>query len=850
MNKLYRVLILLVFFGLGISCASAANVTSFNPQTVEVDMGSSQNVRIVMDEVPYGLSGFNITISVLDPEIAEITAVSFPSWNSISTKSTSTVPSSSVWIKSVDFDTNVVPGSTNVSLGNITITGKKAGTTDLGIPKTDIDDDNGFPINPVVITGYISVLDKESPVIHSVSLNNSKPATGDSILLTVNATDNVGVSEVKANGVSLFYQSGTLWSGLITAVEGTHAVNVSAVDAAVNTAWNNSTSYTAVTPDVESPVIHSVSLNNNKPATGDSILLTVNATDNVGVSEVKANGVSLFYQSGTLWSGIITAVEGTHAVNVSAVDAAVNTAWNNSTSYTAVTPDVESPVIHSVSLNNSKPATGDSILLTVNATDNVGVSEVKANGVSLFYQSGTLWSGLITAVEGTHAVNVSAVDAAVNTAWNNSTSYTAVTPDVEFPVIHSVSLNNSKPATGDSILLTVNATDNVGVSEVKANGVSLFYQSGTLWSGLITAVEGTHAVNVSAVDAAVNTAWNNSTSYTAVTPDVESPVIHSVSLNNSKPATGDSILLTVNATDNVGVSEVKANDVSLFYQSGTLWSGLITAVEGTHAVNVSAVDAAVNTAWNNSTSYTAVTPDVESPVIHSVSLNNSKPATGDSILLTVNATDNVGVTEVKANGVSLFYQSGTLWSGLITAVEGTHAVNVSAVDAAVNTAWNNSTSYTATDPELSILPVANFTANPTEGSAPLTVQFTDTSSNSPIEWTWNFGDGTSSTEQNPEHTFITEGVYTVNLTASNGVGSSAVKSRVITVNRVLTPPVANFTANPTEGSAPLTVQFTDTSSNSPTEWTWNFGDGTSSIEQNPEHTFITEGVYESVSDCK
>ena len=165
------------------------------------------------------------------------------------------------------------------------------------------------------------------------------------------------------------------------------------------------------------------------------------------------------------------------------------------------------------------------------------------------------------------------------------------------------------------------------------------------------------------------------------------------------------------------------------------------------------------------------------------------------------------------------------------------------MDAAVDTAWNNSTSYTATDPELSILPVANFTANPTEGSAPLTVQFTDTSSNSPIEWTWNFGDGTSSTEQNPEHTFITEGVYTVNLTASNGVGSSAVKSRVITVNRVLTPPVANFTANPTEGSAPLTVQFTDTSSNSPTEWTWNFGDGTSSIEQNPEHTFITEGVY-------
>ncbi len=142
-----------------------------------------------------------------------------------------------------------------------------------------------------------------------------------------------------------------------------------------------------------------------------------------------------------------------------------------------------------------------------------------------------------------------------------------------------------------------------------------------------------------------------------------------------------------------------------------------------------------------------------------------------------------------------------------------------------------------------ITPVASFTSNCTTGNAPLTVQFTDTSTGSPTSWNWDFGDGDSSTEQNPEHTFITEGVYTVNLTASNGVGSSAVKSMVITVNRVLTPPVANFTANTTEGYAPLTVQLTDTSSNSPTEWNWNFGDGTSSTEQNPTHSYSLAGNY-------
>ena len=219
----------LVFFGFGIPGASAANVVSFNPQTVEMDM-FSQNIQIVQDEVPDGLSGFNITVSLLDPEIAEITAVSFPSWNSMLMNSTSPVPLSSVWIKSLDGGNQIVPGAKNVSLGNITITGKKAGNTVLNLSEGSYYDPDGYfaeRLIPVVITGEINVLDTESPVINSVSLNNSKPNTGDSILLTVNATDNVGVIEVKANGVSLLYQSGTLWSGLITAVEGTHAVNVS-----------------------------------------------------------------------------------------------------------------------------------------------------------------------------------------------------------------------------------------------------------------------------------------------------------------------------------------------------------------------------------------------------------------------------------------------------------------------------------------------------------------------------------------------------------------------------------------------------------------------------------------------
>jgi PKD repeat protein len=72
--------------------------------------------------------------------------------------------------------------------------------------------------------------------------------------------------------------------------------------------------------------------------------------------------------------------------------------------------------------------------------------------------------------------------------------------------------------------------------------------------------------------------------------------------------------------------------------------------------------------------------------------------------------------------------------------------------------------------------------NPTSGTAPLAVQFTDQSSGSPTSWSWNFGDGGTSTAQNPSHTYTTAGSYTVTLTATNAQGSDPeVKANYITV---------------------------------------------------------------------
>jgi PKD repeat protein len=139
-------------------------------------------------------------------------------------------------------------------------------------------------------------------------------------------------------------------------------------------------------------------------------------------------------------------------------------------------------------------------------------------------------------------------------------------------------------------------------------------------------------------------------------------------------------------------------------------------------------------------------------------------------------------------------------------------------------------------------PVAAFVSTSTSGNAPLTVQFIDSSSNSPTTWAWLFGDGSTSSLQNPAHAYTSAGTYTVTLTVANSGGSNTMtRTDYITVDYTI--PVAAFTANSTAGSAPFTVQFTDASEYSPTSWYWNFGDGSTSTEQNKVHTYQTAGTY-------
>jgi PKD repeat protein len=175
------------------------------------------------------------------------------------------------------------------------------------------------------------------------------------------------------------------------------------------------------------------------------------------------------------------------------------------------------------------------------------------------------------------------------------------------------------------------------------------------------------------------------------------------------------------------------------------------------------------------------------------------------------------------------------------------------------------------EPEPGPLPLAaKFKAEPTSGGRPLRVQFIDESTGNITSWLWDFGDGTTSNQQNPLHTYTDTCHYTVSLTVTSSKGSDTETKENYINAFVADTPVANFEGQPTDGEAPLSVQFTDlstcrgyagycweegsssstslfsmdvTSLGGITRWSWDFGDGEQSTKQNPVHTYKNSGTY-------
>lgn len=154
-------------------------------------------------------------------------------------------------------------------------------------------------------------------------------------------------------------------------------------------------------------------------------------------------------------------------------------------------------------------------------------------------------------------------------------------------------------------------------------------------------------------------------------------------------------------------------------------------------------------------------------------------------------------------------------------------------------------------------PVAGFTCSfPGDSSAiipdgpPYIIKCIDNSSSEPdqpiVSWEWDFGDGGSSTDQNPQHTYSKASRYDIRQTVTTWCGSKYSNTTADSISTYCSVPEPEFTPNVTEGFAPLAVQVTDNSKNTPediTRWTYWFDNTHVSNERNPVFIYSTPGTY-------
>lgn len=131
------------------------------------------------------------------------------------------------------------------------------------------------------------------------------------------------------------------------------------------------------------------------------------------------------------------------------------------------------------------------------------------------------------------------------------------------------------------------------------------------------------------------------------------------------------------------------------------------------------------------------------------------------------------------------------------------------------------------------------------GSVPggIEVCFTDLSEGNVASWAWNFGDGGTSTQQNPCHVYATTGNYTVTLVVTGTDTSTSSVTRIVPVVSGVQAPVAAFDVSSTNVTVGQVVRFTNRSTGEITSYAWDFGDGGTSTAENPTHTYTAVGTY-------
>ena len=231
------------------------------------------------------------------------------------------------------------------------------------------------------------------------------------------------------------------------------------------------------------------------------------------------------------------------------------------------------------------------------------------------------------------------------------------------------------------------------------------------------------------------------------------------------------------------------------------------------------------------------------PSTSAITGTNSVSASQAGVTYSVTTTSGSSYAWTVPTGASITAGAGT---AAITVTFGSTSGNVTVTETNAAGCAGTQVLKTVTVNSVNPSPSAIFSGTPTNGTAPLAVTFTDSSTGTISNRLWNFGDGSTTNfavSTNPVHTY-NAGTYTVTLIVSGSVGSSTnIRTSYIVATNLA--PAAIFSGTPTNGTAPLAVTFTDSSTGTISNRLWNFGDGSVasfSVSTNPVHTY-NAGTY-------